>query len=94
MVLEFEKPIADLSKNSKNWKVGQKGRNIDLSSEFDSLEEKILCLEERKLFKTWLAWSEGSFPRHADRPYALQIISNEISTDFVEFAWWSKRERW
>ena len=49
MVLEFEKPIADLEQKLQEMKELAKGRNIDLSKDIDSLEGKILALKKEKL---------------------------------------------
>jgi acetyl-CoA carboxylase carboxyl transferase subunit alpha len=46
MVLEFEKPIADLEQKLQEMKELAKGRNIDLSKDITSLEGKILALKK------------------------------------------------
>ncbi|MDX5339948.1 MAG: acetyl-CoA carboxylase carboxyltransferase subunit alpha [Cyclobacteriaceae bacterium] len=82
MVLEFEKPIADLEQKLQEMKDLAKGRNIDLSSDIESLEEKILALK-KETFETLTRWQRVQLSRHADRPYALDYIY-EITNDFVE----------
>ncbi len=82
MVLEFEKPIADLEQKLQEMKDLAKGRNIDLSSDIDSLEEKILALK-KETFENLTRWQRVQLSRHADRPYALDYIY-EITHDFIE----------
>jgi acetyl-CoA carboxylase carboxyl transferase subunit alpha len=82
MVLEFEKPIADLEQKLLEMKDLAKGRNIDLSSDIDSLEEKIEALKT-ETFQNLTRWQRVQLSRHADRPYALDYIY-EITNDFVE----------
>ncbi len=82
MVLEFEKPIVDLEQKLQEMKELAKGRNIDLSSDIESLEEKILALK-KETFQTLTRWQRVQLSRHAERPYALDYIY-EITNDFVE----------
>jgi acetyl-CoA carboxylase carboxyl transferase subunit alpha len=82
MVLEFEKPIADLEQKLQEMKDLAKGRNIDLSSDISSLEEKILALK-KETFENLTRWQRVQLSRHADRPYALDYIY-EITNEFVE----------
>lgn len=82
MVLEFEKPIADLEQKLQEMKDLAKGRNIDLSSDIDSLEEKILALK-KETFQNLTRWQRVQLSRHADRPYSLDYIY-EITSNFIE----------
>jgi acetyl-CoA carboxylase carboxyl transferase subunit alpha len=82
MVLEFEKPIADLEQKLQEMKDLAKGRNIDLTSDIASLEEKILALK-KETFENLTRWQRVQLSRHADRPYALDYIY-EITNEFVE----------
>ncbi len=82
MVLEFEKPIADLELKLQEMKDLAKGRNVDLSTDIQSLEEKIQILK-KETFQNLTRWQRVQLSRHADRPYALDYIY-EISNDFVE----------
>lgn len=82
MVLEFEKPIADLEQKLQEMKELAKGRNIDLSSDIDSLEDKILALK-KETFENLTRWQRVQLSRHADRPYALDYIY-EITSEFIE----------
>jgi acetyl-CoA carboxylase carboxyl transferase subunit alpha len=82
MVLEFEKPIADLEQKLQEMKDLAKGRNIDLTSDIASLEEKIHALK-KETFENLTRWQRVQLSRHADRPYALDYIY-EITNEFVE----------
>jgi len=82
MVLEFEKPIADLEQKLQEMKDLARGRNIDLSSDIESLEEKILALK-KETFENLTRWQRVQLSRHADRPYSLDYIY-EITNDFIE----------
>ena len=82
MVLEFEKPIADLEQKLQEMKELAKGRNIDLSKDIQSLEGKILALK-KETFDNLTRWQRVQLSRHAERPYALDYIY-EITNDFIE----------
>ncbi|WP_194775963.1 acetyl-CoA carboxylase carboxyltransferase subunit alpha [Pararhodonellum marinum] len=82
MVLEFEKPIADLELKLQEMKDLAKGKNVDLSSDIQSLEDKIQNLK-KETFQNLTRWQRVQLSRHADRPYALDYIY-EITNDFVE----------
>ncbi|WP_373523726.1 acetyl-CoA carboxylase carboxyltransferase subunit alpha [Aquiflexum sp.] len=82
MLLEFEKPIADLELKLQEMKDLAKGRNIDLTTDIQSLEEKIQTLK-KETFQHLTRWQRVQLSRHADRPYALDYIY-EITTDFIE----------
>lgn len=82
MVLEFEKPIADLELKLQEMKDLAKSRNIDLSADIHSLEEKIQTLK-KETFQNLTRWQRVQLSRHADRPYALDYIY-EITNDFIE----------
>jgi acetyl-CoA carboxylase carboxyl transferase subunit alpha len=82
MLLEFEKPIADLELKLQEMKDLAKGRNIDLSADIQSLEDKIQILK-KETFQNLTRWQRVQLSRHADRPYALDYIY-EITNDFIE----------
>jgi acetyl-CoA carboxylase carboxyl transferase subunit alpha len=82
MVLEFEKPIADLELKLSEMKELAKGKNIDLSTDIKSLEEKIQTLK-KETFQNLTRWQRVQLSRHADRPYALDYIY-EMTNDFIE----------
>ncbi len=82
MLLEFEKPIADLETKLQEMKELAKGKKIDLSTDIQSLEEKIHLLK-KETFQNLTRWQRVQLSRHADRPYALDYIY-EITNDFIE----------
>ncbi|HSJ69585.1 MAG TPA: acetyl-CoA carboxylase carboxyltransferase subunit alpha [Anditalea sp.] len=82
MVLEFEKPIADLEQKLQEMKDLAKGKNIDLSADIQSLEDKIQALK-KETFENLTRWQRVQLSRHADRPYSLDYIY-EITEDFIE----------
>ncbi|WP_200978827.1 acetyl-CoA carboxylase carboxyltransferase subunit alpha [Echinicola sp. 20G] len=82
MVLEFEKPIADLELKLQEMKGLAEGKKLDLSADIQSLEEKIQTLK-KETFQNLTRWQRVQLSRHADRPYALDYIY-EITNDFIE----------
>src|SRR5690606_16891085 len=82
MVLGFEKHSADRELKLQEMKDLAKGRNIDLSADIHSLEEKIEALK-KETFQNLTRWQREQLSRHADRPYALDYIY-EITNDFIE----------
>ncbi|WP_143961063.1 acetyl-CoA carboxylase carboxyltransferase subunit alpha [Litoribacter populi] len=82
MVLEFEKPIADLEQKLQEMKDLAQGKSIDLSADIQSLEEKIKALK-KETFQNLTRWQRVQLSRHSDRPYALDYIY-EITQDFIE----------
>jgi acetyl-CoA carboxylase carboxyl transferase subunit alpha len=82
MVLEFEKPIADLELKVLEMIHLANERNIDLSSDIKSLEEKLQLLK-KETFQNLTRWQRVQLSRHADRPYALDYIY-EMTNNFIE----------
>ncbi|MBD3630255.1 acetyl-CoA carboxylase carboxyltransferase subunit alpha [Cyclobacterium sp.] len=82
MVLEFEKPIADLEHKIQEMIQLAKGKNIDLSADIQSLEEKLQVLK-KETFYNLTRWQRVQLSRHGDRPYALDYIY-EMTNDFIE----------
>ncbi|MEX2511626.1 MAG: acetyl-CoA carboxylase carboxyltransferase subunit alpha [Cyclobacteriaceae bacterium] len=82
MVLEFEKPIANLEQKLHEMIELAKGKKIDLSSDIQSLEEKIQALK-KETFQNLTRWQRVQLSRHADRPYSLDYIY-EMTNDFIE----------
>lgn len=82
MLLEFEKPIADLEEKLKDMKELALESNVDVSDAVKSLEDRIKRLKE-DTFKNLTRWQRVQLSRHADRPYALDYIFS-ITNEFVE----------
>jgi acetyl-CoA carboxylase carboxyl transferase subunit alpha len=82
MLLEFEKPIADLEAKLKDMKELALESNVDVSDAVKSLEDRIQKLKE-ETFKNLTRWQRVQLSRHADRPYALDYIYS-ITDEFIE----------
>lgn len=82
MLLEFEKPIADLEAKLKDMKELALESNVDVSDAVKSLEDRIQKLKE-DTFKNLTRWQRVQLSRHADRPYALDYIYS-ITDEFIE----------
>ena len=82
MLLEFEKPIADLEAKLKDMKELALESNVDVSDAVKSLEERIKLLKE-DTFRNLTRWQRVQLSRHADRPYALDYIYS-ITDEFIE----------
>ena len=80
--LDFEKPIAELTKTLEEIKKLSKEQEIDLDPEVMRMEAKI---EEtkREIYANLTAWQRVQIARHPGRPYMLDYI-NLAFTDFVE----------
>jgi acetyl-CoA carboxylase carboxyl transferase subunit alpha len=82
MVLDFEKPIADLEKKLEEMKALAMESGVDVSKDIISLEEKIRNLK-KETFQNLTRWQRVQLSRHPDRPYALDYIY-DITDDFIE----------
>lgn len=82
MLLEFEKPIADLESKLADMKTLAEQNNVDVSDAVKKLEEKILQLKE-ETYSNLTRWQRVQLSRHAERPYTLDYIY-EITDDFIE----------
>lgn len=82
MLLEFEKPIAELEAKLSEMKTLASESNVDVSDAIRSLEEKIEQLKV-ETFENLTRWQRVQLSRHAERPYTLDYIYN-ITDDFIE----------
>ena len=82
MLLEFEKPIADLEAKLKDMKELALESNVDVSDAVKSLEDRIKRLKE-DTFKNLTRWQRVQLSRHADRPYSFDYIYS-ITDEFIE----------
>jgi acetyl-CoA carboxylase carboxyl transferase subunit alpha len=82
MLLDFEKPIADLEQKIRDMKRESTEKNIDISAPLAQLEA---TLKQLKIdtFKKLTRWQRVQLSRHADRPYTLDYIEL-ITKDFIE----------
>ncbi len=82
MLLEFEKPIAELEAKLADMKHLANASEVDVTESIKSLEAKIQALK-KDTFGNLTRWQRVQLSRHADRPYTLDYIY-EISDEFIE----------
>lgn len=82
MLLEFEKPIAELESKLADMKKLASESNVDVSKTVEQLEGKIKALK-KETFDNLTRWQRVQLSRHPERPYTLDYIY-EITDDFVE----------
>ncbi len=82
MLLDFEKPIAELEAKLVDMKkiAGESG--VDVSKATKSLEKRLDDLK-KDIFGNLTRWQRVQLSRHPDRPYTLDIIY-EITDEFIE----------
>lgn len=82
MLLEFEKPIAELEVKLEDMKKIAKESDVDVSQAVKTLEKKIYELK-KETFENLTRWQRVQLSRHPERPYTLDYIY-EMCEDFVE----------
>ncbi|MDE0471843.1 MAG: acetyl-CoA carboxylase carboxyltransferase subunit alpha [Ekhidna sp.] len=82
MLLDFEKPIAELEEKLADMKELAKTSDVDVGEAVEQLEKKIIKLK-KETFSNLTRWQRVQLSRHPDRPYALDYIY-DITDDFVE----------
>ena len=82
MMLEFEKPIAELEEKLNQMKALAKDSEVDVSEAARKLEQKIVELK-KETFSNLTRWQRVQLSRHPDRPYTLDYIY-ELTGEFVE----------
>jgi acetyl-CoA carboxylase carboxyl transferase subunit alpha len=82
MLLEFEKPIADLEAKLQEMRQLAEQNNVDVGVAAKVLEEKIAQLK-LETFSNLTRWQKVQLSRHPDRPYTLDYIY-QITDEFVE----------
>jgi acetyl-CoA carboxylase carboxyl transferase subunit alpha len=80
--LEFEKPIVQLRQKIAELKEFTKKSDVDLSSEIEKLESRLLKLE-KEIYDNIKPWDRVQIARHPNRPTTLDYISL-LFTDFFE----------
>lgn len=83
IVLDFEKPIAELEAKLAEWKALGTSNKVDMSAEIAMLAKKV---EETKksVYESLTPWQRVQLARHPNRPYTLDYVEL-IFTDFLEF---------
>ncbi len=82
MLLDFEKPIAELESKLTDMKELAKTSDVDVSATVEQLEKKILKLK-KDTFSNLTRWQRVQLSRHPERPYTLDYIY-EITDEFIE----------
>jgi acetyl-CoA carboxylase carboxyl transferase subunit alpha len=84
MLLEFEKPIAELENKLADMKRLAESSDVDVSTAVAVLEDKIYKLKI-ETFDTLTRWQRVQLSRHPERPYTLDYIF-EITNEFQELS--------
>ena len=82
MLLEFEKPIAELESKLEDMKKIAQESDVDVSEAVKTLEKKIKDLK-KETFENLTRWQRVQLSRHPERPYTLDYIF-ELCDDFIE----------
>jgi acetyl-CoA carboxylase carboxyl transferase subunit alpha len=82
MLLDFEKPIAELETKLTDMKHLADGSDDAVKKAIEALERKIVELK-KETFENLTGWQRVQLSRHPDRPYTLDYIY-ELTTDFIE----------
>jgi acetyl-CoA carboxylase carboxyl transferase subunit alpha len=82
MLLDFEKPIAELEAKLDDMKHLTHESEADVKDAIKALEKKIKELK-KETFENLTGWQRVQLSRHPDRPYTLDYIY-EVTTDFIE----------
>ena len=82
MLLDFEKPIAELEAKLNDMKHLASDSDKEVKAAVKALEKKIQELK-RETFDNLTGWQRVQLSRHPERPYTLDYIY-EITSDFIE----------
>lgn len=82
MLLDFEKPIAELETKLADMKQLAADSDPSVTRAIQALEKKIFDLK-KETFENLTGWQRVQLSRHPDRPYTLDYIY-EITSDFIE----------
>jgi acetyl-CoA carboxylase carboxyl transferase subunit alpha len=82
MLLDFEKPIAELESKLQDMKQLADESDRSVMEAIKALEKKITDLK-KETFENLTGWQRVQLSRHPDRPYTLDYIY-EITEDFIE----------
>lgn len=82
MLLDFEKPIAELETKLADMKQLADDSDDTVTRAIQALEKKIVDLK-KETFENLTGWQRVQLSRHPDRPYTLDYIY-EITSDFIE----------
>jgi acetyl-CoA carboxylase carboxyl transferase subunit alpha len=72
-VLEFEKPLRELTRQLDELRQRSIETNVDVASEIGGIERKIETMQ-REIYSNLSPWQKVQIARHPKRPYALDYI--------------------
>ncbi|MCC6414447.1 MAG: acetyl-CoA carboxylase carboxyl transferase subunit alpha, partial [Opitutaceae bacterium] len=81
-VLEFEKPLRELTTQLDTLHQRSLESNLDLKQEIAAIEKKIEQTR-REIYSNLTPWQRVQIARHPKRPYALDYV-NQLCEDFLE----------
>src|SRR5450432_3904003 len=81
-VLEFEKPLRELSKQLDELRQRSIETDVDLAREIHAIEKKIDATK-REIYSALTPWQKVQVARHPKRPYALDYVG-VLCEDFQE----------
>lgn len=81
--LDFEKPIVELENKIKEIETFAKDRDVDLSGEIETLNNKIQDMKDN-IYKNLSPWQKVKIARCQERPTTIEYIKR-ICDDFIEF---------
>jgi acetyl-CoA carboxylase carboxyl transferase subunit alpha len=74
-VLEFEKPLRELTRQLDELRQRSIETNVDLASDIRSIERKI-DTTQRDIYSNLTPWQKVQIARHPKRPYALDYVAS------------------
>src|SRR5689334_16150873 len=72
-ILEFEKPLRDLTRKLEELRQQALESNVNLSDQIVSIEKEIEATK-REIYSNLTPWQRVGIARHPRRPYALDYI--------------------
>ncbi len=82
MLLDFEKPIAELEGRLAELKKLAGDKKLDVSAATEAMETSILKLKE-ETYQNLTRWQKVQLSRHSERPYTLDYLK-AICEEFIE----------
>lgn len=83
VILEFEKPVAELEARLEAWEKPVGGNTTHTEEEINELKKQLEDLK-KSVYENLTPWQKVQLARHPNRPYTLDYIER-IFTDFTEF---------
>ena len=83
ILLDFEKPIADLQEQIETVRALEEKGDVDVSKTIKDLEKKI-DRKRKEIYQNLTSWQRVQVSRHPERPYTLSYIEHITDNDFIE----------